>query len=156
MGNYKNLESEFIERTLSLIRQYYDLLDQFEYKRQFNYTLTINCLLGLIVMPKERVISFIPNDRLTSDFKNEIGLENSIINEEIKTLRDLIKSLRHSIAHFDIEVISENENNNIDWINFNDTQDEGKTVAQFRSNEILPFLEYYCKCLNENLERNKN
>lgn len=156
MGNYKNLESEFIERTLSLIRQYYDLLDQFEYERQFNYTLTINCLLGLIVMPKERVISFIPNDRLTSDFKNEIGLENSIINEEIKTLRDLIKSLRHSIAHFDIEVISENEKNYIDWINFNDTQDERKKVAQFRANEIFPFLEYYCNCLKENLERNKN
>jgi hypothetical protein len=106
-------------------------------------------------MSKERVISFIPNDRLISDFKNDIGLENSIINEEIKALRDLIKSLRHSIEHFDIEVISENENNHIEWINFNDAQNQWETIAQFRTNEILPFLEYDSNCLTENLERNR-
>jgi hypothetical protein len=55
MGNYHNIEREFVERTLQLIDQYYEVLDHYPFEEQFNYTLTINCLLGLIVMPKERV-----------------------------------------------------------------------------------------------------
>ena len=53
--------------------QYYGVLDNYPFEEQFNYTLTINCLLGLIVMPKERVITFVPTDRLTSDLLNNIG-----------------------------------------------------------------------------------
>ncbi|MEW8347354.1 MAG: HEPN family nuclease [Candidatus Thiodiazotropha taylori] len=57
MGNYHDLEDEFVERTIRLIDQYYNVLGNYPFEEQFNYTLTINCLLGLIVMPKERIIS---------------------------------------------------------------------------------------------------
>lgn len=153
MGNYHNLESEFIERTMSLISQYCKTLDQYPFDEQFNYTLTINCLLGLIVMPKERVVRYIPNTRLTNDFRKQIGLESSEIGAGINTLGELIQSLRHSVAHFDIDVISENEKNLIDWIEFKDTQNGNRIIAKFRANELLPFLKYYSTCLLENLER---
>lgn len=55
MGNYANLELEFIERTIKLINQYTELIQDRAFDEQLNYTLTINCLLGLIIMPKERV-----------------------------------------------------------------------------------------------------
>jgi hypothetical protein len=58
MGNYKDLELEFIDRTIKLIDQYYAILDNYPFEEQFNYTLTINCLLGIIVMPKERIMSY--------------------------------------------------------------------------------------------------
>ena len=60
MGNYIDLEAEFVERTIRLIAQYTDLVKILPFKDQLNYTLTINCLLGLIVIPKERVITYIP------------------------------------------------------------------------------------------------
>ena len=114
-------EKEFIERSINLIGQYTSLCDGFPFEEQYNYTLTINCLLGLIVMPKERVIAYVPTTRLTNQFKTEIGLMNTEIAPEITTLRELVNNLRHSIAHFDINVISENEENLIDYIEFNGT-----------------------------------
>ena len=152
MGNYHNIEYDFIERTIRLISQYQAILDQYPFEEQYNYTLTINCLLGLIIMPKERVISFIPITRLTTEFKQTIGLEDSIIHSDIQTLRDLIQTLRHSIAHFDIHIKSDTDENHIDWINFKDTED-GNTIASFKANELVPFLEYYSTCLLENLKR---
>ncbi len=53
MGNYRNFEQDFVARTVELIEQYNQLIVDESFERQFNYTLTLNCLLGLIVMPKE-------------------------------------------------------------------------------------------------------
>lgn len=156
MGNYSDLENDFIERTMRLIHQYYATLDQYPFEEQFNYTLTINCLLGLIVMPKERVITYVPNDRLTSEYKERIGLQRSEVGEHITTLRDLIFSLRHAVAHFNITVISENDEGLIDWVEFLDAENGGRTIAKFRSNEILPFLKHYTDCLISNLNNYRN
>ena len=156
MGNYKEIETEFIERTLKLIEQYYDgLEDKYHYEKQFNYTLILNCMLGLIIMPKEKVISYIPTERLTTEYKNKIGLEVSEIHEDIKTLKELIQRLRNSIAHFNIKVISEDENNRIDWIHFIDSENGKKLLVRFRANEILPFLKYYSSCLLKNISNYK-
>lgn len=152
MGNYKNLEIEFVDRSIKLIEQYAGLCNSFPFKEQYNYTLTINSMLGLIVMPKEKVVSFVPTTRLTNDFKKEIGLFESEVAENITTLRDLIINLRHAIAHFDINVVSENEENLIDYIEFKDTENDS-TIARFRSNEMLAFLKYYSTCLIENMRR---
>ena len=69
MGNYHDIEKEFIERTLALLAQYEHLMYKYEFKEQYNYTLLLNCLLGLIVMPKEKTFSFIPKHRITTQFK---------------------------------------------------------------------------------------
>lgn len=155
MGNYTDLEVEFIERTMELIEQYYGELEKYRYEKQFNYTLILNCMLGLIVMPKEKVISYVPNDRLTSDFKKHIGLVNSDLHDDIKTLRNLIQRLRNSIAHFNINVISEDDQKRIDWIEFIDSENGNKSIARFRANEILPFLKHYSSSLLENIKKYK-
>lgn len=152
MGNYHNFEHDFVERTIKLIEQYESSLSEYSFEEQYNYTLIINCFLGLIILPKERRISYIPTTQLTTAFKQEIGLKESRIHDTIQTLRDLIKKLRHSIAHFDIEVISDNEKYLIDRIIFKDT-DNDNIIAELKSNEIVPFLKYYSSCLLENLRR---
>lgn len=151
MGNYHDIESDFVERTLKLIDQYYELLDRYPFEEQFNYTLTINCLLGLIVMPKERVISYVPKNRLTREYQAEIGSPSLEVGANVVTLRDLIKALRNAVAHFDIKVMSENDRNLVDWLEFSDSENGGVLVARFRGSELLPFLRYYSKCLLDNM-----
>jgi hypothetical protein len=109
MGNYTNLETEFIQGTIRLIDQYDELIANLNFEKQLNYTLTINCLLGLIVMLKERVIFFISNDVITDAYKKNLGFEHSILGGCIIRFRDSILQLRNSVDHFKIEVESENE-----------------------------------------------
>lgn len=157
MGNYHDLEYEFVERTLQLIAQYESLVHKFDFKEQYNYTLLINCLTGLIVLPKEKTISSIPNDRLLSKIKLEMGLNNTIINGDIKTLKELVVSLRHCVAHFSIKINSQTDDYLIDEIVFYDNQKgEGYEVATFRASELLPFIRYYAHYLLYNLKERKN
>jgi hypothetical protein len=158
MGNYKNLEIDFIERTLNLISQYEAILHNYEFTQQYNYTLLINCLMGIIVMPKERIYSRIPNERLTIKLKNEMGLFESTVDSKIKSTRDLIKGLRNAIAHFSIEIISKDDNELIDLIRFNDTDEYGKVegvVAEFKAEELLPFIRYYAYWILSNFKSNE-
>lgn len=155
MGNYHDLAPEFIERTLRLIEQYYAALDNYLFEEQFNYTLTINCLLGLIVMPKERVITYVPTDRLTQEYLATIGVSSLEVRQSTRTLRELIVSLRHAVAHFDIKVVSESEENLVDRLEFLDSENDGELVARFRAKELLPFLRHYASCLLENMRRHR-
>lgn len=150
MGNYKNLEVEFVERTLKLISQYEIYSQTLEFKEQYNYTLLVNCLLGLIVLPKEKTLSYLPKARITDKLKKEIGIEYSVISNEITQLKHLILELRNSIAHFDIKIQSETEEFLIDNIIF--YNEDGNEVITFKSNEVLPFMRYYSSWLLSNLK----
>jgi|GEM_PF-2755614 len=97
MGNYTEIEVEFIERTLELIDQYNADLDKYPFEKQFNHTLLLNCMLGLIIMPKEKVVAYIPNERLTSDYKAQIGLIESDINPDIS--KRLANPIYKSLAY---------------------------------------------------------
>ena len=109
---------------------------------------------GLIVMPKERIISYIPLKRLTQEFKKEIGFENSKVNGDIKKLKELIIELRHSIAHFDIKVESHNKKYLIDEIVFMDNiNSRVYEIVRFKANELLPFIKYYSSWLMDNLKK---
>lgn len=156
MGNYENLELDFIERTISLIGQYTDMIQDKPFDEQLNYTLTINCLLGLIVMPKERVINFVPKVPLDEDGLRSMGLVNSSVHESIKDLKQLIQHLRHSIAHFDIEVISECHKNFIDFIEFKGNRKQPDVIARFSAPEILGFLQHYAHGLLENIRMHRS
>lgn len=155
MGNYHNLQSEFIQRTLRLIDQYYDQFGAYPFNEQFNYTLMINCLLGLIVMPKEKVIDLVPNDLLTPEFLASIGAPSTELGENVTTLRRLIISLRNAVAHFDINVISINGENLIDFLEFSDSRNGGALVAKFRANELLPFLRHYSQFVLQSIETSR-
>lgn len=73
MGNYNDLELDFIERTIALIDQYTSLIQEKPFEEQLNYTLIVNCLLGLIVMPKERVLNYISKEKISREDLNKMG-----------------------------------------------------------------------------------
>ncbi|MGR5130625.1 HEPN family nuclease [Photobacterium swingsii] len=154
MGNYTDIETEFIERTLRLIEQYNELIAELEFDEQLNYTLTINCLLGLIVMPKERLVTSISNELLSEAYLRDLGLEHSTIGEGITRFRELILQLRNSIAHFMIEVESETNEFLVDYLVFRHRN--GNLVARIKANEIVPFLNFYCQNLLQNLRLRQN
>ena len=158
MGNYRNLDHDFIERTMQLITQYDHLYHQFPFDQQYNYTLLLNCLLGTIVMPKEKLYSHIPNPKITRKLKAEMGLKESEISDDYEFLRDLIHAMRHSIAHFSFNIISDNNNFLIDRVEFRTDAKHGSLlIASFRSRELLPFLRYYADWIRSNLlERKKS
>lgn len=140
MGNYEQLEPEFIQRTLALMEQYDRFIDieNIDFSNQYNYTLTINCFLGIIVMPKERVIKQIPDSKLDGRLKEELGIVITEISSRINNLRQLIHQLRNSVAHFNIEVESSDEQFLFDYLVFKDH--DGNIVARFPSGELVPFL----------------
>lgn len=153
MGNYKNLEKEFIERTLSIIAQYETKKYEYIFDEQYDHTLLINCLLGLIILPKERTITFIPKIRITQMLKKEMGIDKSTFNEDIKDLRTLIISLRHSVAHFDLSFESNDTKFLIDKIVFRDGEN---IISTFEPLELLGFIRYYSTWVIKILEKHKN
>ena len=145
MGNYKHFESEFVERTLHLIGQYESILYKYDFNNQYNFTLLTNCLLGLIVIPKEKAFDFLPNERIVSQLKKDMGIVHSSFNSDIKDLRSLITEMRNSISHSDIRFISnDDEEFLIDEIQFRDKH-KGKNyiIASFVPSELLSFIRYY-------------
>ncbi|OPC54600.1 hypothetical protein BAY06_12840 [Elizabethkingia anophelis] len=133
---YKNFDIDFIERTLSIIQQYDELhLDN----RKYEVTLMINSLLGIIVFPKEKNISYIPNDKINESLNESIGLTQSDINPKIKTVKELINKLRNSISHFDFETKSNTITSEIEKIIF---YDKNIYVADFHIKELKLFIEY--------------
>lgn len=153
MGNYTNFETDFIERTITLIEQYTETVEERPFEQQLNYTLTLNCLLGLIVMPRERVVNLVPSVSLTPELKMRMGLNQSRLPEPPMTLDRLIIKMRNSIAHFSVETRSLTEDNLMDEILFFGTG-KGKNrrpYAVFRTAELLPFLKYYTNSLLTNL-----
>nr|WP_227649735.1 HEPN family nuclease [Klebsiella pneumoniae]UCK62507.1 hypothetical protein LFOJIBMD_00031 [Klebsiella pneumoniae]UCK65066.1 hypothetical protein KCOLMDFC_00115 [Klebsiella pneumoniae] len=151
MGNYSDFETDFVQRTLALIDQYNEMIEELgkPFSEQYNYTLTLNCLLGLIVLPKERALSFLPADRLTRQLKAEMGLHESQLPGPEMNLRQLIHKMRNSVAHFCVQVESVSDAHLVDWIVFRESQGDGDVYASFSAPELLPFLKYYATLLLE-------
>jgi len=110
MSEYRNFEVDFISCSLELIKQYEDhVMPNVPHQSQYEVTLLINCLLGLLVLPKERHLSKIPDTPLTQT--PEWGIQpNHIVNAgkncegerrmaDTITLRQVVTDMRHSVAH---------------------------------------------------------
>lgn len=151
MTNYYS-RKDFAERTLKLISQYERDMFRYDFNEQYNHTLLINCLLGLIVFPKERFLTHIPNERLLSSLREEMGINNSIINPQYQTIRDLIIAMRHSIAHSSIDFNSQDENFLIDTITFRENENDNDVIATFIPNELVNFVRYYGNWLISNIQ----
>lgn len=102
----KEFERDFMQRTLALVKGY---------KGPYDATLLLNCLLGLLIVPKEASLDKIPTDPI-SDLKKwgiSPGSINSRGKETVKnkypdTLRGIVYNLRNSVAHFNFSPIHEN------------------------------------------------
>lgn len=107
---YSVLVKDFAKRTrhnLEIIRRH----KEHDYEA-YEVTQLVNSLLGLIVLPKEKSNPKLPKTSLGALF--EQGWPSAALQPtEGKTpenLRDLHRLLRNSVAHFNIEFSSKNEN----------------------------------------------
>jgi len=100
-------EQTFIKRTLELVNGY---------SKQYDATLLINCLLGLLVIPKERYIEKIPLDPIAN--LEQWGISPSSIkspgkktgnNNDPKTFRGVIQNLRNAVAHFQVSPVHKDQ-----------------------------------------------
>lgn len=99
----QEFEQEFITRTLSIVQQYEGPNDA---------TLLINCLLGLLVVPRENFLNQIPVEPISK--LKEWGISESSIaqlgtltnqNQYPDTIRGVVYNLRNAVAHFNITPI---------------------------------------------------
>jgi hypothetical protein len=100
--NYKpKFELDFMSRSRKIIE---------EYQGPYDATLLINCMLGLLVVPKETLFSdipLIPFESLTDwGIKPGSILEMGKCNdrhEHLPNLRQLVLRMRNAVAHFRIK-----------------------------------------------------
>jgi len=101
MSYLDDFEHSFMQHTLEIVRNY---------KGPFEASILINCLLGLLIVPKETSLNAIPLDPLSDLPKWGIKQESiknvgKIYGGNSKTIRDLIINLRHSVAHFKLKPV---------------------------------------------------
>lgn len=129
-----NFARSFMNRTLELARDYNGPLDA---------TFLINCLLGLLIVPKEALIEKIPT--IPFESLQEWGINpNSIIkfgrceygHIHQPNLRQLIHRLRNAVAHFRIE--PHHDNGKVVGYSF---RDKNGLHAKISLNEIKVLVE---------------
>jgi len=101
-----DFEHDFMRRTLKIVQ---------DYEGDYDATILVNCLLGLLVVPKERFLKAIPEDPLSELSKWGINPKSIIEvgrptkdkkkNPHPDTLRGVVYNLRNSVAHFRLEPI---------------------------------------------------
>lgn len=99
MSYFNNFERLFMERSLELVDSY---------RGEYETTLLLNCLVGLLLFPNERFIDQIPDRSLhelsfwglQADCITSAGGEK---NPSELSLRDIVRRLRNSVAHCRIE-----------------------------------------------------
>jgi hypothetical protein len=134
MSYNSDFERAFIERSLALVKTY---------EGPYDATLLLNCLLGLLVVPKEACLASIPKDPI-EQFHNwgidpgsitDYGTANNP-NEDSHNLRGLVWRLRNSVAHFRFR--PEPENGEVIAFHFHDVNGFKATV---KLNELKSFVE---------------
>ncbi len=112
MSDYELFERDFIVRTLKIIEQYdRHVVGHVQKSEQFEITLLINCLLGLLVLPKERCyaqIPYVPVERfgewgLPPDFIRSWGNGAGNPGPKERDLAQVIHRMRNSVAHLRVE-----------------------------------------------------
>ncbi len=98
MSFNSDFEREFMQRSLSLVQGY---------RGPHDATLLLNCLLGLLIVPKENCIKSIPNQPISE--LTDWGISPAAIvnlgksrgdDDNAETLRGLVWRLRNAVAHF--------------------------------------------------------
>ena len=103
MSYLDDFEQSFMQHTLEIVRTY---------NGPFDASVLINCLLGLLVVPKETSLDAIPLDPFSE--LSKWGIDPDSIesvgkskpgNRKPDTIRGLVINLRHSVAHFNLKPV---------------------------------------------------
>ena len=120
MGTYDNIDIDFAYRTRRIIEQYDEKIPKG--RENYDVTLLINCLVGLLIVPQQRRYRQIPDVPL----KNLAGwdIDPSFVeswghrSNAKPTLREFVRHLRNGVAHFHIK--AEGTKDDIQQLKFSD------------------------------------
>jgi hypothetical protein len=119
VGGYEKIEHDFIERTLTILDQYHELvIGHVDQVHEYEVTLLLNCLLGLLIYPQQiahqnRKDSWLSKDYVINhghawgikpEYVKRAGYksgnkESELISLEQLTLRNLLRQMRNTAAH---------------------------------------------------------
>jgi len=164
MSFYKQQEFDFVDRTKQIIKQYDNGIIPAE-KEKYEVTLFLNCLVGLLILPQQKWYDDLPTNITTS---NDWGIDeaeikiikNSNLKDEDKTIANIAKHLRNSVAHYRFEVFSD-EKKEIKDIEFTDFKgkekiEEEKTFeAKISVESLRKFTEKLTDVLIKKMKQNK-
>ena len=126
MSHYLQQEVDFINRTKLIITQYETF--QIEEKDKFEVTLYLNCLVGLLILPKQHWYNDLPQESI-SLLEWGIAPEHIYIikDGEDKNVKNIATHIRNSISHYRFNAF-ENSFEKIREIQFKDyfVTNEGK------------------------------
>ena len=163
MTNYEQLERGFIERTLKIIDQYEEIVrPHVGYQYEYEVTLLMNCLLGLLIYPQQiasqrgfqqRFDRWLTNERVV-----EVGKDWGIVPQFIEspgskrlrdgswetitlerfTIRELVRQLRNAAAHASFNV--NDANGQITAIEFRSQERENDFAMQIPAERLERFV----------------
>lgn len=91
---------EFVQRTRAVVGQY-DQLESTLGADFYNVTLLLNCLLGLVVLPRENRLNAIQDGDIPESIRHTLANAVNNRNEKISvTFSDYIIGLRNAIVHW--------------------------------------------------------
>lgn len=140
-----NFTNDFMSRTFDIVTNY---------NGSYDSTLLINCLLGLLIIPKEKFYSKIQSIKLSSLTDCGINPE-SIINfgqcdcgfEHKPDLYQLLRRLRNAVAHFRISPI--HESGKVSGYSFKDSNGFHIKLSCNEIKEMVLFLNQTIKSPNK-------
>ena len=133
----------FMRRTAAIIKEYNGPLDA---------TMLVNCLLGLLVVPRESLFLKIPD--VPFDALSSWGIGPSSIKkfgvcdygcEHEPTLRQLVRRLRNAVAHFNVHPM--HSNGEVSGFRF---KDRNGFCAEVPLSQLRDFLIRLAEYLEEN------
>lgn len=142
MSYHSDFEQVLIQRSLELVQQY---------RGPHDATLLLNCLLGLLIVPKESCLESIPLDPVSE--LGKWGIAPDSIRKFGKaddgdgnpqTLRGIVWHLRNSVAHFRIRPIP--EKGEVTAFEFSD---RSGFLANVQLSELRTFVERLATHLKE-------
>ncbi|MBP6738654.1 MAG: hypothetical protein KA146_01630 [Leptospiraceae bacterium] len=163
MGAYKNQDFDFVFRTQQLLKQY-EIIKNGNNKEGYEFTLLMNCFVGLLIIPQQinernRSEGLSPAEILSAtDIVDEsnfginpdhIKISVGFGNQNDKTIRNVVRHFRHSVAHSRFEVKSQYEK--ISSIIFRDENSAGNPTFELELSieNVLKFALKISDCFLE-------
>ena len=123
MTNYVDLVRDFARRT----RQNLEFVEQHRDDPEievYEVTQLINSMLGLLVFPQQKYVDQIPKTALTDlEAKGWPSIKTTKGALPTQTLNSLVRHLRNSISHFNIEFLANNQMGTIRGVRLWNTTD---------------------------------
>jgi hypothetical protein len=154
MSIYKKQEFDFILRTFKIIEQYQLL--KLPKEENYEVTLMINCMVGLLVLPQQQWFSHLPKDLIST---KDWGIDPAHISfiKESKTVNEIAKHLRNALSHYNFTAFA-GKSSSITKIKFKDI-DSRNGVLTFEAtipiSNLMSFLKKISSSMLEIMKSNK-